>query len=398
VRADARGDTSAAVDLLDRAIALLPEDARRRRLSLLLGVRSYDAGDGSRAERVLAEAITDADRAGDQGASALASVGLLMVQASTRSTELSQTLGEAERLTAILERVGDEAGARLAQASTATLLFYSGRAGEATQRAKALVELGEGNEMWQREARMAMGASLVFGPTPAEAVITELQAQKERAHGSVWAKGADRGIGRMRLLQGRFDEAHELNAGVLASFQELGNRQQVASCLDFQGFIEHHRGNHAEGARMIREGYDALTAIGDKSFASTVAVGLGDTYLSLDQDDDAWRFATIARDTSSSDDVVSQAGGRAIQARVLSRRGELDEAESLAREAVAIMAQTDYIDQHGDAIVHLAHVLREAGKTAEAVAAAREALALYEQKGASHFVHRTQQLIDAWAT
>ena len=50
--------------------------------------------------------------------------------------------------------------------------------------------------------------------------------------------------------------------------------------------------------------------------------GACDAYLSLDQDDEAWRFGTIARDTSSSDDVVSQAGGRAIQARVLSRRAE----------------------------------------------------------------------------
>ena len=122
---------------------------------------------------------------------------------------------------------------------------------------------------------------------------------------------------------------------------------------------------------MIREGYDAMTEIGDRSFASTVAVGLGDAYLSLDQDDEAWRFGTIARDTSSSDDVVSQAGGRAIQARVLSRRADRTKAESLAREAVAIMAQTDYIDQHAGTIVHLAHVLQEAGKTAEALAAAR---------------------------
>ena len=193
MRADARGDASAAVDLLGRAIALLPDDAPRRRLSFILGVRSYDAGDGPRAERVLTDAVAEAERADDQVAAALASLGLLMIQASTRPSELSDSLGEAERLAASLERVGDEAGARLAQAFTATLLFYIGRAGEATQRARALVEFGDGNEMWQREAQMAMGASLVFGPTPAETVISELRAQKERAHGSPWARGADRG-------------------------------------------------------------------------------------------------------------------------------------------------------------------------------------------------------------
>ncbi len=52
--------------------------------------------------------------------------------------------------------------------------------------------------------------------------------------------------------------------------------------------------------------------------------------------------------------------------------------------------------QHGDMLVHLAHVLREAGKADEAVTAAREAVALYDRKGATFFVERTQRLIDEW--
>jgi ATP/maltotriose-dependent transcriptional regulator MalT len=210
--------------------------------------------------------------------------------------------------------------------------------------------------------------------------------------------GAKRGIGRMRLLQGRFEEARELNARVLSTFEELGNRQQVASCLDVQGQVENLTGNQAEGARLIREGYDAMTAIGDQSFASTVAVGLGDAYLDLHEDDEAWRFGTIARETSSSDDVSSQAGGRAIQARVLSRRGDHGAAEALAREGAEIMARTDYLDQHGNSLVHLAHVLHAAGTVDEAVAAARQAVALYEQKGATFFVERTQRLIEEWTS
>ena len=94
------------------------------------------------------------------------------------------------------------------------------------------------------------------------------------------------------------------------------------------------------------------------------------------------------------DDVMSQVGGRAVQARVLSRRGDHQAAEDLAREAVAIMGQTDYLDQHAGALVHLAHVLQEAGKPQEAIASAREAVALYDRKGATFFVERTQRLID----
>jgi hypothetical protein len=82
---------------------------------------------------------------------------------------------------------------------------------------------------------------------------------------------------------------------------------------------------------------------------------------------------------------------------VLSRRGDHRGAEALAGEAVAIIGHTDYLDQHAGALVHLAHVLQEAGKPDEAVASAREAVALYDRKGATFFVEKTQRLMDEWS-
>jgi len=61
------------------------------------------------------------------------------------------------------------------------------------------------------------------------------------------------------------------------------------------------------------------------------------------------------------------------------------------------MARTDYLALHGDALVHLAHVLHGAGKVDEAVAAAREAIGLYERKGATYLVERTRKLLANWA-
>jgi class 3 adenylate cyclase len=394
-RADARADVSATVDLLGRAVDLLPEDLpRRRKLQIRLGARCFDAGDGPRSERILAAAIAEADHAGDEGASALAALNLLGVRMSTRSMELTESFRETERLAAILGRVGDEAGARLAQSFGAFLLFASGRAGEASRRARALVEMGEGNELWQREARMARGVSLVFGPVPVEDAIVEIQNQIDRAQGHKWIFGAHRGIGRLLALQGRFAEARAANAQARAASEDLGDRIQLADAIGDAGEIEHESGELVEGARLIREAYDAMTATGDRSFASTYAAVLGEALLDLDENEEAWRFGTIARDTSSSDDVMSQAIGRAVQARVLSRRGDHEEAEALAREAVAIMAATDYLAKHGEALVHLALVLQGATKPQEAVAAARQALALYEQKGATFLVERTQRLIE----
>jgi class 3 adenylate cyclase/tetratricopeptide (TPR) repeat protein len=397
-RADLRSDVAATVDLLDRAVLLLPEDApRRRRLTARLGSLWFDAGDAPRAERILTDAIADADRAGDEGASALAALYLLEVRMSTRSAELGESVRQGTRLSATLARVGDDAGARLAQAFVGFALFATGRAGEAAQLVRPLVELGEGDELWQREARMTRGVSMVFGPTPIEEAIAMLQEQFDRANGAKWAFGALRGMSRLRVLQGRFEEARELNARARATFEDLGDRIQIADSFGDAGGIEHMAGNLADAARLTLQAYEAMSAIGDRSFASTYAAIHGEILLDLGEDDEAWRFGSIARDTSATDDAASQAIGRAVQARVLSRRGDHDAAEALAREAAAVLAATDFLHQHGDMLVHLAHVLREAGKVDEAAAAAREAVALYERKGATFVARRTQRLIDGWS-
>jgi len=54
------------------------------------------------------------------------------------------------------------------------------------------------------------------------------------------------------------------------------------------------------------------------------------------------------------------------------------------------------IGPHADVLIHQAMVLRESGKADEALAAAREGLALFERKGATYWVERTQRLIDDW--
>jgi len=396
-RADMRDDVSAAIDLLTRAVDLLADGPRRLRLLGRIGDRTYEAGDALEAERILTKTVVEADDAGDEGASALAALYLLAVRSSTRSTEMSATLHEAERLGETLARVGDEDGARLAEAMGAFLLFALGRAGEAFQRADALVRQGAGFEKWRREGFISRGVSMIWGPTPAEEAIAMIEAEFAKAPDAKWLQVANGGLARMRLLQGRLDDARVMWARGRAAAEDMGNRHRVTSMLADLGEIEHQAGNLVEAARLIREAYDGLVASGDRSYSSTEAVNLGRVLLDLHEDEEALRFGTIARETSSSDDVMSQAGGRSVQARVLSRRGDHAEAETLAREAVEIMARTDYLDQHAAALIHLGHVLAAAGRREEAAAAAREALALFDRKGASFHVERTRRLIDEWA-
>ncbi|MEP7040666.1 MAG: adenylate/guanylate cyclase domain-containing protein [Chloroflexota bacterium] len=391
-RAHARRDVSALVDLLGRAVELLPDGPRRRRLLGSLAEGFYEAGDAPEAERILNAAIAAADRAGDEGAAAIARLRLETVHSSTRSTELSASLAVIEEQGAILARVGDADGERLARAVSAFQLFAMGRAADAVQRAGALLEEGTGDETWQRYARTSRGAASVWGPMAVEEAIAEI----ERVQPARPDLGAYLGMGRLRALQGRLTEALEVTDRAMRAFADLGNRHMLASAQAAEGEIRHLAGDLDEAERLLRTSYEAMVAAGDRSFASTVAADLGMVLLDLDRDDEALQYSRIAIETSSSDDVISQAGGRALQARVLSRRGESDTAEALAREAVEIMSRTDYLEQHAEVVVHLAHVLHESGKVDEAITAARDALPLYEQKGATFWEERTQQLINEW--
>ena len=103
--------------------------------------------------------------------------------------------------------------------------------------------------------------------------------------------------------------------------------------------------------------------------------------LAQHRDGEAARIVTEVEQVAQEDDVDPQARTRAVRALLLSRRGEHAEAERLAREAVALYAATDYLDNHADMLVTLARVLRTSGQDEAARRALNEALALYERKG-----------------
>jgi tetratricopeptide (TPR) repeat protein len=101
-------------------------------------------------------------------------------------------------------------------------------------------------------------------------------------------------------------------------------------------------------------------------------------------------FAEYLMTMGRFDDAITQMLWRQVQAKVLARRDEPDEAERLACEAIAIGAETDMPSSLGDAYSDLAEVLTLAHRATDAHAALQQALALYERKGDLVMVERTQ--------
>jgi hypothetical protein len=87
---------------------------------------------------------------------------------------------------------------------------------------------------------------------------------------------------------------------------------------------------------------------------------------------DAWPRPTTLR---------SQALWRQAEARVSTEWGELEDAERLAREAIAVLEQTDMIEWTGYSSLALAGVLARAGRTDEAAVAIEDAIGFFERKG-----------------
>jgi ATP/maltotriose-dependent transcriptional regulator MalT len=97
--------------------------------------------------------------------------------------------------------------------------------------------------------------------------------------------------------------------------------------------------------------------------------------------EEAEKLCRVSERGASADDIVTQVIWRGVQAQVLAARGSARAAEDLARDAVGMIARTDLLTHHGDALLDLAEVLRLCDRPEDSYQAAQAALLLYAGKG-----------------
>jgi ATP/maltotriose-dependent transcriptional regulator MalT len=181
-------------------------------------------------------------------------------------------------------------------------------------------------------------------------------------------------------MNGDFDLARSLLATSNGVFGELGLTLNAATSHN-EALIEMLAGNPAAAETSLRAGYEALTQMGEQAFLSTTAAFLARAVFMQERADEAEQLAQLSARLTAEGDLLTQVLWRGVQARVLATRGQLDAAEALAREAVALAEQTDFVVYRGDALVDLAHILQDAGRSAEAAESASAGLQLHERKG-----------------
>jgi class 3 adenylate cyclase/tetratricopeptide (TPR) repeat protein len=401
-RATARQDDAAAVGLLARAVALLAEGTATRFEPLIdLGTALLRGGDYARAEAVLAEARANARAAGDARGEASLSILQLNLRRLTDPPWWSEhARREAERVIRTFQELGDDAGAARAwhllgkvhsdrgqqaasQEAMEQALEYARRAGDA------------GIEAW---ARFWLLQASVFGPTPVERVIARGRDDLDwaRARGNRSLEGSTLGrLGEMLARAGRIAEAGAAFERARSLFAELGQPVHEAYLAISTAAVEPLVSDPPAAERELRRSFELFERIGGKGIQATVAPMLAAALVPQGRSDEALGLTELAEEIAAPDDLDGQVKWRCARAAALAAREDLATAETLAREAVALAAQSDTVILHGDALLALGRVLAADGRTGDAVHTIEAAVRLYEAKGDRVSAAKGRALLDS---
>ena len=396
-RAFTRTDAPAGLNLVSRAISLLPPDDPLR-VDLVPSLRVLQGWmDLSWADQVLTEAIEAAANTGDRGlgARALVQRGFLrlFIDPEVSAKELIEL---AEGAIAVFEELGDEVGLARAWRLTAQAHYLARRAGASVKALDiALEHARRADDRFEaREIIEWLCVALLLGPVPAD----EGARRCERLLGEIGGDpalemGVLGALSHLMAIQGRKPQAEELLARGRGVMRQLG--EWVWLFPVHAAFFALWEDDPAAAERELLPGYEMFKKVGERShnFAS-VAVLLAQSAYAQGRYDDAERFRRECEETANPNDIDSQIRYRAIRAKLLARGGELEAGEALARQAVALAETSDFLLAHGDALMDLAEVLRLSERTAESEDAITKAVQLYEAKGSAVAAARARAVLD----
>jgi class 3 adenylate cyclase/tetratricopeptide (TPR) repeat protein len=396
-RAFARNDMPAAAKLLGRAAALLERgDPGRATILPDLGAALGAVGDLARAEDVLAHAVAEAQalKGASLEARAVAEQVLLRFMSDPEG-RAQEARTEGERLIAALEGSDDDRALAKAWYLVGFANFHVTQFADMDRAMSRSLEHADraGDLQQQSAAIQLLAVATAAGPTRVADGIVRLERLGERvSDGSQAEAGLLVNLALLQGMAGRIDEARRLAGRGRAIFKELGMEIWWASNAIEVGHVERYAGDPAVAEPALRRACEALQRMGERGFLSTTSAVLAQTLYALERHEEADEWTHVSEEAAALDDLLSQMVWRSVRGKVLARRGELDDGERLAREAVAL-AETSDMPFTGDALLDLAEVLRLANKDDEARSCIQRALALYEQKGVVRMAERARSLL-----
>ena len=239
----------------------------------------------------------------------------------------------------------------------------------------------------QRTGLFWIELALCLGPTPAAEALAQLD---ELLPATPWPFSLFTRAWILAMLD-RFDEAVPLARESNERLRELDGRRVGEIRL---AEIARMAGDHQAAAGHLQTLCAWLEEREQYGLLTTYVSLLGRELCALGRFDEAEPLARRGRELAT-DDTADGYLWRQVQARVLAHRGAHAEAERSAREALAVIEQSDNLAWQGDAWCELAEVLEAAGRRDDAIDAWREALARYECKGIIPLARRVRDRLAA---
>jgi len=377
-----RSDWNAARSLLRRAVALLPVGHPARADVLpdyyftLVESAEWDAA------RV---AVAELQASPDERAQAFAALFQAELDVVTERDEgFTPAFGESiaaavERF----ERLGDPTGLAYASRLAALERWASLRWAEAIEKFEVAAANASraGIQYLEDDARSRMARAHAMGPTPLPETIKRLeQLIRDYADRPLALGGIHGALARVLAARGEIEAARAVPSAE-EIYLEAGMELEATSALYTKTWIAHCAGDFEEEARLLRRMVDRQEQLKDRNYLSTGWMQLGTCLATLGKDEEAQQALERSREVTIPEDVVDVIGLDALEAVLKARRGELEEAQELARRALSRVEETDAVGMRLDTRWSAAEVFERAGHGDEAKALLEESVEIAERYG-----------------
>jgi predicted ATPase len=399
-RAFARSDMRAAISLLERAHELLAEGSPARlELTPIIGEALMQVGDFDLAGHILESGRSEARIAGERRLELRILIQMMMLRMfGTANPEIDDLRAEARSAAAELEELGDDLAVARAKHIEALSHLAPGQFGMMRQALEAALDHARraGDRREQDEILFWFLIADMYGPRPTSEAICDCRQILEQVEGRRHIEaGAYAALTLLYGYAGRIDEAREADAKRRSIYSELGMQLELAATTMTVGWMELIAGEPVRAEDELRLASETLEAMGERGYLSTVQVVLAEVLYAQGRYAEAEETSRHAETNTQVGDVTSEVGWRAVRAKALAQRGELDAAEMLAREALKKGRSSDSPTIRTDGCLALAEVLSIGGRRAEALPYLAEALQLFVGKEIEPAVNRVRAQIEA---
>ena len=389
IRAWKRADAPAAVNLLSRAVELVP-GADELACELGTALRVRDDLDRSR------EVLLKAAESPEQRLALRAQIELALLRSLSEPNRADALLEVASNALPVLEAAGDDRGLGrawlcIAQVKGAFFCQYAAMEEASSQAVAHYARSG-----WSPSSAIGFVTyALYYGPKPADEAVAQCQLLLQAYEGD-WASEANirAWLGGLEAMRGMFEAGREEVRRAETIYSELGLMNAVADhCTRMLAMIDLLEGSTDEAVQRFRAPCELAQQLHQIAVLASRAAELAEALYTAGSYDEAEEWTAVARASAGNDDIDAALVWKPVEARLLARKGAIAEAERIALEALVLAERTDALNRHGETLLALAEVLGAAGREEEALAKARAALDLFERKGNIVSAARARRLL-----